>query len=166
MRENLNHNQYSSKRILFIEINPLFNRYDIVDRILQTTSYLRIIDKIGVLFFDRKSRSYVLKIANKNNLEVLRGYIYELIDYFLDKCRYLVELDENSRYNEYLLKTAHCFIAGMHSDIPSSIRDYLSSKYTMYRSSLSKMPYLSSQIPYILELFCTSRNHYIYILHL
>lgn len=161
MRENLNPSRYN-KRFLFIEYKPLFNRYDIINRIKSYTKLLTYFKQIGVIYY--KKNKYVLEIISKNTVSAYPGQIHILIDMFLKNCRVpIIYFTENGVYNLSIISNAECYISGLHTDIPDTIAEYIRKKYLVIETMLSKINYLASQVLIITELL-QSNNDIFYLL--
>ncbi|ADI32682.1 hypothetical protein [Staphylothermus hellenicus] len=161
MRENLSLNQYN-KKFLFIEHNPLFNRYDIIERIRSYTRLLTHFKQVGIIYY-RKNK-YVLKIISKNTTSAYPGQIHALIDMFLKDCRIpIIYFTENGAYDLSNTSNAECYISGLHTDIPNTIAEYIHRKYPAIETVLSKINYLASQVLIIAELL-QSNNDIFYLL--
>ncbi len=146
MSVNLNHPR--SKSILFIETSLLFNRFDIIDRVIDTCSYLVKNWRIGVIYYFKRYNSYRLVILSKTcSPEYITGKLNELINTFLEKCSFTILLDEKGFYRPQLVEEADCFISGLHTDIPITLKERLKKPLI----KLSNISYLASQLLYIID---------------
>ncbi len=146
MRESPSPRQY--KDFLFIETSLLFNRYDIIDRIVSSHKYLKNTGRIGVIFYSIGHKKYQLLISNRTGeVETTTGNIRDLIYSFINTCSKPVILDEHGKYRPDLVVEAKCLIAGLHSDLPG----FIGSLQLMERVKLSGVSYLASQLLYIID---------------
>ncbi len=160
MRENPSHRQY--KKFLLIELNPGFNRFDIIDRIKEICSnHLYNLD-VRILVFSRKENSYI--IINPVDGTRISGSLWELLINELETCRKPVILAEDGEFNMNLIRSADCYIAGLHSDVPISIIDFIIRRFGGQCIRLSKIPYLASQVLLIIDSILETEFIPLYIL--
>ncbi len=146
MSVNLNHPL--SKSILFIETSLFFNRHDIIDRIIDTCRYLADNWRIGIIYYPKRYNSYRLVVLSKACIvKDVTGRLGELIDTFLEQCNFAVLLDENGLYMPHFIEKADCFVSGLHTDIPLTLKERLKRPLV----KLSNVSYLASQILYIVD---------------
>ncbi len=163
MRGSLNHRRYRDiVKIIFIEANPLFNRYDIIHRIFKSAGETLIPLTPYVVYFNRSKNSYTMQSIDG----VVYGDLKDLMNRVLEGCNWIVLLAEDADYSIENIIRGECFIAGLHTDIPESMESYIESRFNAHRTRLSRIPYLASQIPHILDVYLSGRNHYIHILHI
>ena len=157
MRENQSRSQY--KQVLFVEYNPYFNRIDIIKRIIHLSRFLKIIQKVNILFFDQNKHSYCLVEIVKDNYLVLPMNYGEAIKYFLKECKSICIMDENGEnvFNKYE-ENCDCIMSGLHSDIPSSTINYIEKYLPLYRVKLSNISYLATQVLLIIDFLDKAQN--------
>ena len=147
MRENPSHRQY--KKFLLLELNPGFNRFDIIDRVGEICSnHLSNLD-VRILVFSRKENSYI--IVNPVDGTHISGSLWELLINGLEACNQLVILTEDGEFNVNLIRSADCYLAGLHSDIPMSVIDFIVRRFGGQCIRLSRIPYLASQVLLIID---------------
>ncbi len=139
------------KRLIFIEINPSFNRFDIIERITHSIKRLLYIDDISILLCIDTCKLYRIT-RDIISIEDLNKYreIPHILSNIIDKCSRTVILTEYGKPLPHHISKSDCYIAGLHTDIPRNILNHLLKK-NVTPIKLSNNYYLASMIPFIID---------------
>jgi len=136
------------KKLIFIEHDPLFNRLDIIDRIIDLSRRARFIDETIIIYPYRESHR--IHLVKRNCGEQVVSGSMDYVVSIVKSCETPVVLHENGIYDPYIVVYGDCYLAGIHSDIPLSfLQNIFDGKYWMIK--LSNMNYLASQIIPVIE---------------
>ncbi len=163
MRENQSLSQYN---IAFIETKPDFNRYDIIPRIINSFKHTATLDNL-IIVYPRKHSMHLVVCKNKQHkCHDEKASIEEFLQKII-KDAYIIHLTENAPLSIHYFRSRLTsisknydkilFLSGIHSDIPYSLLERTREISLGIESlSLSRVSYLASSIPIIIDLLIST----------
>ncbi len=146
--------QYSQPLFFFIETNPEFNRYDVIDRVIKTLNKLFVKGYEAYFIIDKGMTVELIRCRNGFSSKALimgiSAYLVQSL-YALNNCSTIVLLSEEGDYELGKLFDSDCFLLGLHSDIDKSLIQIIESTNKIIKVRLSEIPYMTSQCIYIIE---------------
>ncbi len=138
------------RHAVLVEASPFFDRWDIVDRVLEAAAHTGL--DIDVLVV--RDRIIVRKRGNSFSKTKVSD-TYKALMESLSLCGKIIVLSENSweRLEPGILRGDTCVLMGLHSDIPGYLLETLPRPYE--ERSLGGPSYLASQCIYILGYLAT-----------
>lgn len=149
------------KKLVFIEENPLFNRWDIIDRIINIFYINKLFDKI-IIIIGKRDNIYSIIVDKQYRRELVGGNVIDILSKTMNTCNRVCILDEQSPLDTKCLIESQCYFAGLHNDPSIKTIKYIEENFEYCRSRLSNISYLASTIIPIIEYIHESTTHYLY----
>jgi len=139
------------RKLFLIESSPRFNRFDIVNKLVEFSKYMKENKSIYIIILYKKPNMYVIDRARYTIHDVVNPLEY-LIG-MLKACKMTTLLTEKGTYNTQILEKSDCFIAGLHSDIPEDIVTRIGSELCLNKVKLSNVPYHAVVVASVIDIY-------------
>jgi len=139
------------RKIFLVESDPRFNRFDIVNKLVEFSKYMKRGKNIYVIILYKKPNIYLIERDYYTTHDV--DHPLEYLIGMLKACRMTTLLTETGVYNTRMLEESDCFVAGLHSDIPENIIARIESGLYLNKVKLSDVPYHAVVVASVIDIY-------------
>jgi len=139
------------RKIFLIEADPRFNRFDIVNKLVEFSKYMGEEKIVYVIILYKKPNIYVIEKTHYTIHDVVNPLEY-LIGLLKD-CKTTTLLTERGVFDTQTLEKSDCFVAGLHSDIPENITTLIEGVLHLKRVKLSNVPYHAVVVASVIDIY-------------